>query len=143
VIGRDDNGVPYLIRYRLFNIGIHFFKQGDNDPDPHDHPYDFWTFPLHSYVEEVYEPSTGATFINIVPAWRWTFRKAEYCHRILGKYSGLDEYAGYDGPQINEEPFTTIVIFGKRRRDWGFWHKRVWIFWRRYGQDTSAPTLVD
>lgn len=36
-------------------LRFHVFFRGDQDPDCHDHPWGFWTFPLRSYVEEVLE----------------------------------------------------------------------------------------
>src|SRR3546814_1271720 len=34
----------------------HVFYRGDEDPDPHDHPWDFWTRPLfQGYYEELME----------------------------------------------------------------------------------------
>lgn len=143
IYGRGEHASPYLVRYRLFNVALHVFYRGDPDPDPHDHPFDFKTFPLAPYVEEVYIPDTGAKYTQVVPAFRWTKRKAEHCHRILGRYSGLDEYTGYDRPQVDAEVFFTIVVFKPRRREWGFYKNRVWIQWRRYLSNIDPTTWVD
>lgn len=132
IYGRGEHESPYLIRYRVWGIGLHIFYRGDADPDCHDHPFDFHTFPLTPYVEEVLTPSTGAKYAQVVPALRWTFRPAEHTHRVLGRFSGLDEYSGYDSPQTDGRKIITIVIFHKRRREWGFWQNRVWVHWKRY-----------
>ena len=109
IIGED--GSPYMTRIWLGRLRLHIFHRGDLDQDPHDHPWDFWTFPLTPYVEEVTEKrdvrvsdhvvkAVGETFDfghmeteyrterHVVPAWRWAFRPAEHTHRVLGRYSG-------------------------------------------------------
>lgn len=108
IFGRDgDKGTPYMTRIWIGRLRLHIFHRGDSDPDPHDHPWDFWTFPLTSYVEEVAERLTpfpapvvetpnGPRFAEIkyaprrqiVPAGRLNFRPATHCHRVLGSYSG-------------------------------------------------------
>lgn len=54
----DEYRTPYMTRYWFGRLRLHIFHRGDQDEDCHDHPWDFWTFPFHSYVEEVVE-STG------------------------------------------------------------------------------------
>ena len=80
---------PYLTRYHLLStpwggLYLHHFHRGDQDPDPHDHPWDFWTFPLKSYWEHDMCPRTGACTWNLVRRLRWTRRRAEYAHMVLG-----------------------------------------------------------
>lgn len=54
-------GQSYLTRIKLspkikgYRLMLHIFWEGDPDPDCHDHPWDFYTFPLVSYDEEVLE----------------------------------------------------------------------------------------
>lgn len=50
------DGEPYMTRFWFWRFRIHRFHRGDKDQDCHDHPWDFWTFPLTSYVEEVLYP---------------------------------------------------------------------------------------
>ena len=100
---RDDNS-KYMTRLCIGRLRLHIMWRGDDD-DCHDHPWDFWTFPLTSYVEEILIPTGGEVHYvedgtvrtynptfkrlqNIVPAGRLTFRPAEHRHRILGRYSG-------------------------------------------------------
>jgi hypothetical protein len=52
--GKDgDHDTPYMTRIWIGRLRLHIFHRGDQDPDCHDHPWDFWTFPFTSYVEEV------------------------------------------------------------------------------------------
>ena len=48
-----DLDTAYMTRYWIGRLRLHIFHRGDQDPDHHDHPWPFWTFPLTSYVEEV------------------------------------------------------------------------------------------
>lgn len=51
----DGKETIYMTRAWLGRLRFHIFHRGDQDPDCHDHPWGFWTFPLRSYVEEVLE----------------------------------------------------------------------------------------
>lgn len=144
IYGREGHHrTPYLTRIRAYGIGLHIFHRGDEDPDPHDHPFDFWTFPLTPYVEEVYDPKANTIQRQVVPAWRWTFRPAEHCHRVIGRFSGDDEYTGFATAQTDERKIYTIVVFQKHRREWGFWQNRVWIHWKRYVYRDRTTTWLD
>ena len=121
-------GTCYLTRFKLCpmtpwgQLYIHFFHRGDYDRSFHDHPYDFWTFPLRTYYERVLDLKTGRDVLNAVIAWRWHFRPGEYTHIQMGSatyewdedsnyYKGL----GYNGPTI------TLLWRKHTRRRWGFW----------------------
>ena len=51
----DGKETVYMTRVWFGRLRFHIFFRGDQDPDCHDHPWGFWTFPLRSYVEEVLE----------------------------------------------------------------------------------------
>lgn len=112
--GADD---VYLLRYRIGRLALHIFYRGDHDPDPHDHPHDFWTFPLTPYVEQVVTPAvisqlhTDRVYYNptiippsertsslvLVPAFKITKRDATHTHRVLGRWNGYSETrTGYE-----------------------------------------------
>lgn len=148
----DDS--PYMTRIWLGRLRLHIFHRGDPD-DPHDHPWDFRTFPFTSYVEEVfYEIGTNDGFApilrskkRVVTAWRWHYRKAEMRHRVVGRYAGsvekkdrygqtLDLPTAFDDqantlaltgfePVVRHGKVVTLVWRGRERRDWGFWLKRA------------------
>jgi hypothetical protein len=107
ILGADEfgNETPYMTRIWIGRLRLHIFHRPDQDPDPHDHPWDFWTFPLwplHGYVEEVVRNLSDAALsvrddrqepiyhkrLVIVPALRLSFRPAEHCHRVLGAWTG-------------------------------------------------------
>lgn len=155
------HGSPYLTRFRLGRLMIHVFHRQDYD-DPHDHPYDFWTFPLHSYVEEVFqknvqwapdEPVSFYSYRRVVRAFRWHHRPAEFVHRIRGRYSGKvwDKLDKQIIPNVrpdtaNDIPewepyhdeyrkFVTIVWRSRERREWGFWKFRALQWCWQVGRD--------
>lgn len=114
--GADQS--PYLTRVSLGPLRLHVFHRGDKDPDCHDHPADFWTFPLVSYIEEYIAP-VGGLRRRIVKAFRLHRRRAEFAHRVIG-------------PAVGEGQIATIVWWGRRRREWGFRTRDGWIGWREY-----------
>ncbi|RWI98494.1 MAG: hypothetical protein E5X86_26655 [Mesorhizobium sp.] len=150
-----EHATPFLTRIRTGRLRIHIFHRGDADPDPHDHPWDFWTFPLTSYVEEVVDRGSMNVFRQVVPAWRWSYRPAEHTHRVLGRYDSLATMEVVIGafvfgarrvpPQCQPGKIITIVWQGKSNRKWGFLRNRdgnwCWTPWREYvfGGGKHAP----
>lgn len=133
IYGRGgDAGRPYLTRLWIGRLRLHIFHKGDQDPDPHDHPWDFWTFPLMAYWEMVFYPRTGTERLEIVRAWRPSFRPATHTHRVIGS--------------VNGRALITLVWRGPVKRGWGFWakvtddqgrwdkgpRKRRWTRWDQY-----------
>ncbi len=114
LFGRDGKD-PYLTRVKLSpqtrwgRLYLHIIHGPDPDPDPHDHPWDFWTLPLRSYTEEVLLDN-GSIVKHVVPAGRWSSRKAWYTHRILGPTR-----------KSWKRTLFTLVWRGPVRRMWGFW----------------------
>ncbi len=81
-------GSPYMTRLLIGRLRLHIFHRPDGDPDPHDHPWHFTTFPLTSYVEEVtrrLEDGTVDVRHETVRAFRLHRRPATYLHRVLGR----------------------------------------------------------
>ncbi|WP_283196566.1 hypothetical protein [Rhizobium sp. BT04] len=153
-----EHTTPYLTRGWIGRLRLHIFHRGDNDPDPHDHPWDFWTFPLTSYVEEIATPDMKGVapleamllpperyWLNrqVVRAFRLTYRPATHCHRVIGRFSG---WHFYDEPVPQEgRKIVTIVWRGRSGRKWGFLRNRdgkwCWTPWREYvfGGGKHAP----
>lgn len=137
-------GDPYLTRY-LFPLGyrLHVFHRGDTDPDCHDHPWEFWTFPLTAYVEDVWV--NGVVTADIVDECKWHHRTATYTHRIVGPlYSAHPNNQRYVRNRVGNYPvarrvlplltrlswwwfgvdkIVTIVRTGPVTRSWGFQRK--------------------
>lgn len=144
---RDGERSAYQTRVKCGRFRIHIFWRGDRDPDMHDHPATFWTFPLVSYVEEVVckdDPARGIR--QVVRAFRLHHRRAEYAHRVLGAWNPDDDINDPDlgfWPGIDQKrPIVTLGWWGKKRREWGFHTPRGWIGWRSYvNQPGWTPAL--
>lgn len=95
---------------------LHIFHRGDADPDPHDHPWEFWTFPLRGYRERFMDRKTGRMKTRLVTSYKWHHRDAYYVHRVLGPLVDLDI--------LPIEAIFTLVWCGSQKRRWGFWIKR-------------------
>lgn len=143
--GKDgEHATAYMTRYWIGRLRLHVFHRGDQDPDAHDHPWGFWTFPFTPYVEEVVEPTTDGyrKRLQIVPAWRPNYRPATHTHRVLGRYAGFRDMGV---PVIDMRPIVTLVWRGKDERKWGFLKHRdgrwCWVHWKSYvfGGGKSAP----
>lgn len=109
----EKNGEKYMSRSWIGRLRLHIFYKGDDDRDPHDHPWSFWTFPFTDYVEEVtlrshdgFDP-IYVTRMQIVRAWRWNYRPAEHCHRVIGPWKGR--------VRIIEHPTFEMI---RPRHDW-------------------------
>lgn len=105
---------PYLTRLLIGRLRLHVFHRGDSDPDPHTHPWAFWTFPLTSYVEEVFEPTTGLRRRAVVRAFRLHYRPASHAHRVVARWAGI-------GRHTRTGAIVTLAWRGRRADTWGFW----------------------
>jgi hypothetical protein len=126
-----NNDSIYMIRIRMSRLRFHLFFRGDTDPDPHDHPWGFWTFPLRSYVEEL-PTETGYVFKRVL-AFQWHYRPASHTHRVIGPYSHTDHNGN-----ICSKPgkIFTVVWREEESRKWGFLKRRdgvwCWMYWKDY-----------
>lgn len=171
-IGKRDiygrNGDLYLRRFTFGRLMLHIIYRPDEDEDCHDHRWDFVTFPLTPYVEVVINPkvidnletahriwhenlilppSKKTSRVEIVPAFKFSKRRANHTHRILGRWNGYSEsryghtFTGKprteeDTPQVGAGPIVTLVWRSAPYRDWGFVKNRgnlwCWQFWKDY-----------
>lgn len=154
-----DDGSPYMTRYWIGRMRLHIFYRGDSDADPHDHPWDFWTFPLTSYVEEYVDEAVTDAMAEMANGYegywgaprgyygatemqklklrlrdeRWRIVKAFKLH--FRKATHTHRVIGRHG---KPGKIVTIVWRGKARgRKWGFLHRdeqgrRCWVPWRTY-----------
>lgn len=122
---------PYLVRYYIFftdrnkfpfNIFIHKFMKGDDDEDPHDHPWGFFHIILSGgYWEEVPIDKESDFKKGFHKVWRnpgyWNIVDSSYTHRI-----DID---------INKPKPWTIFIPFKHNNKWGFWVKNKTNEWQK------------
>lgn len=99
---------------------LHHILRGDADPDPHDHPWNFWSIILWgSYQEEVWEVVDGTpTKIRTWRPGKWwpRFVRAEALHRLI----------------LEDGPVWTFVFTGSRIRHWGYATPAGHVKWEEY-----------
>ena len=131
------NKEPYLIRYYLlftdrkkfpFNVFIHKFMKGDDDEDPHDHPWGFFHIILSGgYWEQipVDEKDNPKFYKGFYKVWRkpgyWNIVNAKYTHRIE-----LDD--------ATPKPWTLFIPL-KQNNYWGFWVKNNMNVWGKINHE--------
>jgi hypothetical protein len=128
-----ESAYQTVVKFGASGPRIHIFWRGDDDPNCHDHPADFWTFPLTSYMEAFLD-SSGNMDVRVVKAFRLHRRKAEFAHLLLGRF-GPTRAPRWDA----RSPIVTLVWWGKKRREWGFHTPKGWVPWRTY-TNTPEPT---
>jgi lipid-A-disaccharide synthase-like uncharacterized protein len=143
VIGNKEDilvdGKLYLRRWRLAgynaklpylfgrSVMVHRLLLPDQDKNPHDHPWSFWTLVLKGgYVEHVYltrdrrrartDDDQPVSVVRGLFALDW--RPAEHMHRIDALPDG--------------DAWTFLVTRGEREHKWGFWTKQGWVYWKWY-----------
>jgi hypothetical protein len=151
VITRDGDAdpTPYLIRRSLLTIGkfisfkYHQILQSD-DVCPHDHPWAFITIILKGGYYEwtpVTQSESGKILHNRVgvdgniEVQRWhgagsiMYRPAKWRHRLE-----LNTTVETKDSSVQLVPAHTFVITLPVVRDWGFFTKTGWIFWKDYNK---------
>lgn len=153
IYGAEDGqkDTPYMVRAWFGRLRLHVFLRGDQDPDCHDHPWGFWTFPLRSYVEEVLEerretrmipdrePIRSTRYIRrtqVVRAFRFHYRPATHTHRVLGPAARPRGVTVDNHWFVTTGPVPTIVWRDRPSRAWGFTKERsgrwCWTPWQTY-----------
>jgi hypothetical protein len=92
---------------KYFSINKHIITKADNEKHEHDHPWNFLSFIWKGSYTEM---SKGVLY----PRKRFSFKymKAEHQHRLKS---------------IDGDRCVTIVITGRRFREWGFPTEKGWI----------------
>jgi len=164
ITGGPAGETVYLVRYIVHKskfgcIYIHRFMRSDAD-DPHDHPWNFWTYVVSGGYTEIFYDKTkqvteagtrsdGIRYSIFHALWVEKFnkrkpgsiayRKATDIHQVVvDKSRNMDE--------IEEAPYT-ICLMGPRRRDWGFWLKPLkgtgFLDWREYLSITPEDERIE
>lgn len=159
----DKGREKYLTRLSIGRLRLHIFWRGDADPDPHDHPWGFWTFPLHDYVEEVIaapeESLMWSEYLGVDPGiikyhqvvqrFRLHHVPATHTHRVLGRAHRSTDSGSpvLWSPHTDPGPIVTIVWREKTSRDWGFLKLRggrwCWEPWRSYVYEGGKHTMCE
>lgn len=142
ITGGPSGKTVYLVRYmpiqsKYFCFYIHRFMRSDAD-DPHDHPWNFFTYVISGgYKEVFYDKTKPQSYegyftdlwtekVNVRKPGSIAYRKATDVHKVV-----VDKER--DLSEIDQAPFTVCLI-GPRIREWGFWNQDGDTFtdWRKY-----------
>lgn len=138
VIGNEE--CPVMYRWTLVNrfgckLLLHHFLPNGDDPEPHDHPFDFVTLVLSgSYIDESWDEigrltgSQGLAFVKVeerMTRGMLRRRRAEHMHRTL----------------ISPNGCWTIIATGPKRREWGFLWRNVWMPMQKYLDERGEAAI--
>lgn len=117
---RDETG-EWIAR-RPFGrcVFLHQFVQSDEDKALHDHPWRWVSFLLHNCYWEHLEEYNQRVVLRQAGELRTS--AAATRHRI-------ELVKDRDG---NEQPVWSLFYMAAWERDWGFWCKGKWVFWRDF-----------
>ena len=113
----------YLLRTPWFQWTIHWIRKADPGRDLHDHPSDFASVILRGgYIEE------RPTGWDLDDADRWIPRTERTYHKaptiLYRNAEALHRIASVDAGTV------TMVLWGRKRRKWGFQTPEGWRHWR-------------
>lgn len=111
----------YLRRWRIiqtpwFGIYLHKIMLPDGDRDPHDHPWNFYSWVIKGQYGEVVLNHRGESSVNIWRRWSVHRMTTGQFHRIT----------------YLKKPTWTLLFVGPRRQNWGFMTETGWIDWETY-----------
>ena len=124
-IGGSDS--PYMLRWFVlprngrFNIYLHKFLRDDDDRALHDHPWWFISIMVKGgYVETLACEHEDVVIERKSPSI--AYRSATARHRVA-------LFKNSDG---TAKPCWTIVITGRKAREWGFWCPKGFVPWQKF-----------
>ena len=130
---KAPDGTVYLRRWTLLRafgckVMLHKMERPDYARELHDHPWPFVTLVLAGgYIEEYQPRGAGRPRMRINGVGHVRANRAGHAHRVAILPRGT---------------CWTLVIRGRRRREWGFHTKCGWMHWRRYIDRTHAGLPV-
>lgn len=123
-----SQGTPLMIRWILFRceawgIFVHKFVKSDDARNLHDHPWPFVAWIIKGGYVEIHDHTTDGKIVHVDRfAGSILVRPAEWRHRVV---LGLGK------------PSWSLVLVGRRSRQWGFFTEKGWCHWRRYNDQTG------
>ena len=101
-----------IVSTPLFNIYVHCIERSDEDPDPHDHPWNFISVILKGAYLESVKTLHGDCNIFLRKRGNIFFHSLNRAHKIT----------------ILNGPVWTLVFTGKRKEDeWGYHTEYGWV----------------
>jgi len=126
-------GDPFIDRLKLvqtpwFGLYVHVIHQPDADPDPHDHPWVFWSVVLSGiYREVLFTDPADRTPV------RWREHRPWRPHLMRRGHAHLVKECS--------RPCWTLCLVGRNHGDWRFWTAQGQVEWQRYLADQFRERL--
>lgn len=126
----------YIVRWSLWlpfgiSIKLHKIMRPDTDRGcTHDHPWSFIRIILSGSYTEKYGPDNRITVRKPWrpwAPWRIYFCPASFRHTIL---------------KLNNPHSWTVVICGRKLREWGFFTKVGWMPWNQFVKDAKTNRVL-
>jgi hypothetical protein len=103
-----------LFRTQWFKLMVNIFHRSDDDRALHDHPWHFWSFILwRGYIEHTAEGAKRIRPFQLIHRNPW------WTHRV----------------ELVKSPAVTLVVTGRKVREWGFHTKKGWMHWKKFGRE--------
>lgn len=121
-------GTVYLRRLRIvhtpwFALCLHWIYEPDDDRWPHDHPANFWTFILRGgYEERVFTRGWNGA-VRVHSPSRMTWHRFSVHKMPVSKAHWIT---------VLKPRTVTLVLFGRRQRNWGFWTHQGFVPYQEY-----------
>jgi hypothetical protein len=148
----------YIAETRWGNIFLHNICRSDDDPDPHDHPWNFLTIVLKgSYYDEAYDflardlsKQGGETYdasygkkLGLLPWFNEQpgARERQGFSRRVRRFRPTYRKATHIHRVILNKPVWSLVFTGKTFRPWGFVKEDRWVFWRDYLNNWTGEAI--
>lgn len=110
----------WVVQTPVGGLRLHHFFRGDDDREPHDHPWGFVTLVLAGGYVDV--SVMGA---DVLRRGSVRYRPARHAHRV--------ETAGC----------WTLVLSGPITRAWGFWAAEGWTPWKEFHALNGYPACAE
>jgi hypothetical protein len=116
------DGRPQISRLRLvstplFSVMLHRIHTADQDPDPHDHPWWFWSFVLCGGYTELVYTSRNSAGARVHRRGSAHFMPRHKAHRITA---------------VHGVTWTVLVAGPHHAGAWGFWAREGRVPWKDY-----------
>ena len=117
-----------IVQTPLFALYLHFIYLKDEDRDPHDHPFNFWSLILRGgYTERVWRiaPGIDRDRLHFTQTWgRFSF------HKMSMRESHMIDTL---------KPHTTTLVFcGRKVKSWGFYPETGYVPYQQYVTEKFA-----
>lgn len=127
----------WILRTPWGTLRLHNILRADDDADPHDHPFDFWSLVVRGgYIEERY--TRRATW-RMGIGWKSNGARVDIEPRGFGSLAHRNAMDMHRIGYVKANTWT-IVITGPKRRPWGFLTEHGWVGWRAYVNGQRRPT---